>query len=283
MNGNGVSYGDLNIEQGMSQLNISDQQHRQGQQPVEKTEAQPEDLFAKFRIFVGGISWKATEHDLAQLFQQFGTVVESKIIYDKVTRKSKGYGFVTFDNEQSADNAIQAKQANPMAIALFGKAMDVGPAVRRNSPVEDPNAPKQPPPAPPPQRSGQAAARAARAAAQAARYQNFHGGYGRPRGGYQAMNGYAEGPAYGRMMGGYGQPPVAYAARPDQIGGYGSNIQGRYWGKPATRQPAYQAAPYGYAAPIPDEIAQGYHAAAVAATIPQPYVTNAYYANEGGI
>jgi len=43
------------------------------------------------KVFVGGVSWQATEADLTQFFSQYGTVMDAKIIRDSLTRKSKGY------------------------------------------------------------------------------------------------------------------------------------------------------------------------------------------------
>jgi len=78
-------------------------------------------------VFVGGISWKATEEGLANFFSTYGKVIECKIIMDKNTGKSKGYGFVTFaDPEQAA----QVKQSTKLS--YMGKMMNVGDAVRKN-------------------------------------------------------------------------------------------------------------------------------------------------------
>ena len=41
------------------------------------------------KVFVGGVSWQATEADLSHFFAQYGTVVDAKIIRDSLTRKSK--------------------------------------------------------------------------------------------------------------------------------------------------------------------------------------------------
>eukprot|EP01118_Nematostelium_gracile_P019695 TRINITY_DN9229_c0_g1_i2.p1 TRINITY_DN9229_c0_g1~~TRINITY_DN9229_c0_g1_i2.p1 ORF type:complete len:211 (+),score=43.88 TRINITY_DN9229_c0_g1_i2:127-759(+) len=79
------------------------------------------------RVFVGGISWKADESSLANFFSAYGKVVECKIIMDKVTGKSKGYGFVTFEDPQSATIVKQTSNLH-----FLGKMMNVGDAVRKN-------------------------------------------------------------------------------------------------------------------------------------------------------
>jgi len=82
------------------------------------------------RVFVGGISWKADEQSLANFFSAYGIVIECKIIMDKVTGKSKGYGFVTF---QDADSAANVKQSTNLY--FLGKMMNVGDAVRKHDGV----------------------------------------------------------------------------------------------------------------------------------------------------
>eukprot|EP01113_Clastostelium_recurvatum_P035388 TRINITY_DN4927_c0_g1_i3.p1 TRINITY_DN4927_c0_g1~~TRINITY_DN4927_c0_g1_i3.p1 ORF type:complete len:205 (+),score=58.36 TRINITY_DN4927_c0_g1_i3:168-782(+) len=81
----------------------------------------------KARVFVGGISWKADEAGLSQFFaSQYGPVVECKIIMDRDTGKSKGYGFVTFQDEEAAEKVKEAH-----TIFYMGKNMNVGDAVRK--------------------------------------------------------------------------------------------------------------------------------------------------------
>jgi len=79
------------------------------------------------RIFVGGISWKGDEESLGNYFSSFGKVLECRIIMDKNTKKSKGYGFVTFEDPESAE---KVKQAN--SLYFLGKMMNVGDAVRKD-------------------------------------------------------------------------------------------------------------------------------------------------------
>lgn len=59
------------------------------------------------KLFVGGISWDTTEEGLKEYFQQVGPVSEAKIITDRVTGRSKGFGFVTMENDEDAAKAIE--------------------------------------------------------------------------------------------------------------------------------------------------------------------------------
>lgn len=58
-------------------------------------------------IYVGNISYKSTEDDLGNLFAEFGDVTSVKIIQDKYTGRSKGFGFVEMSDE-TGKAAIEA-------------------------------------------------------------------------------------------------------------------------------------------------------------------------------
>lgn len=59
-------------------------------------------------IFVGSISFKMTEKQLVELFEQFGKVESAKIIIDKHTRQNKGFAFVTMPVYEEALKAINS-------------------------------------------------------------------------------------------------------------------------------------------------------------------------------
>lgn len=59
-------------------------------------------------IFVSNISFKVREQALSELFSQYGEVTSVRIIKDKETRRSKGYGFVEMPNDNEANAAINA-------------------------------------------------------------------------------------------------------------------------------------------------------------------------------
>jgi RNA recognition motif-containing protein len=60
------------------------------------------------KLFVGNIEWGATEDQLMELFGQYGEVEEAIIIKDRMSGRSKGFGFVTFANDEDADKAMEA-------------------------------------------------------------------------------------------------------------------------------------------------------------------------------
>ncbi len=73
------------------------------------------------RLFVGNLSWGVTDADLADLAAPHGEVVDAKVITDRDTGRSRGFGFVTVDTD------------NPQALiaALDGQELD-GRAIRVN-------------------------------------------------------------------------------------------------------------------------------------------------------
>ena len=59
-------------------------------------------------IYVGNLSWQMTDEDLSNLFTQHGVVGSAKIVKDKVSGRSKGFGFVEMENDAEAQAAITA-------------------------------------------------------------------------------------------------------------------------------------------------------------------------------
>ncbi|KAL3327055.1 hypothetical protein AABB24_037641 [Solanum stoloniferum] len=60
------------------------------------------------KLFVGGISWNTNDNSLQEAFSKYGEVVEARIIYDRESGRSRGFGFVTFNSSEDASAAIQA-------------------------------------------------------------------------------------------------------------------------------------------------------------------------------
>jgi RNA recognition motif-containing protein len=57
-------------------------------------------------IYVGNLSWNLKDQDLANLFTPFGEVTSAKIVMDKFTQRSKGFGFVEMKEDSQAQAAI---------------------------------------------------------------------------------------------------------------------------------------------------------------------------------
>lgn len=58
-------------------------------------------------IYVGNLDYKVTEDDLENAFSKFGEVSSANVITDKYSGRSKGFGFVTMENDDDARQAIE--------------------------------------------------------------------------------------------------------------------------------------------------------------------------------
>jgi len=58
------------------------------------------------KLFVGGLSWDTTDDGLRQAFASYGEITEAKVITDRDTGRSRGFGFVTFAQDDDAKTAI---------------------------------------------------------------------------------------------------------------------------------------------------------------------------------
>ena len=83
-------------------------------------------------IYVGNLAWGVTNEDLLELFGQHGKVVSAQVISDRETGRSRGFGFVEMENDQEAENAIQALNGamhnnRPLTVNVAKPREDRGP------------------------------------------------------------------------------------------------------------------------------------------------------------
>ncbi|KAL2896392.1 putative RNA-binding protein ARP1 [Bienertia sinuspersici] len=64
------------------------------------------------KVFVGGLAWETPKEAMYEHFEKYGHILEAVIISDKITGRSKGYGFVTFKEAEAAKKACE--DATPM-------------------------------------------------------------------------------------------------------------------------------------------------------------------------
>ncbi|MDR1583657.1 MAG: RNA-binding protein [Prevotellaceae bacterium] len=84
-------------------------------------------------IFVSNLSFELKSEDLQEAFEAYGDVVSAKIITDKFTGRSRGFGFVEMSNDNSADEAISALNGTD----LSGKTISVAEARPREEHSRD--------------------------------------------------------------------------------------------------------------------------------------------------
>ena len=80
------------------------------------------------KLFVGGLSWDTTDDGLRQAFASFGEITEAKVITDRDTGRSRGFGFVTFTQEEDAKKAISQMDGT----SLDGKNIKVNEAQEKS-------------------------------------------------------------------------------------------------------------------------------------------------------
>ncbi|CAL8268637.1 unnamed protein product [Arctogadus glacialis] len=79
------------------------------------------------KLFVGGISFDTTEQSLEDVFSKYGPISEVVIIKHRETQRSRGFGFITFENPEDAKDAM---------IAMNGKSLDGGDVVAEEEDVD---------------------------------------------------------------------------------------------------------------------------------------------------
>lgn len=72
------------------------------------------------KLFVGNLAWATTSDDLRSFFAQFGTVVDAVVLTDRMTGRSRGFGFVEMETEEQAQKALEANGKD-----LNGRNMNV--------------------------------------------------------------------------------------------------------------------------------------------------------------
>ncbi|CAM8903621.1 unnamed protein product [Rhodiola kirilowii] len=77
--------------------------------------------FKTKKIFVGGLPVSVTEEDFKDFFSKYGKVVEHEIIIDHATKRSRGFGFIVFDNEQIVDRVL----SNGNMIDMAGSKVEI--------------------------------------------------------------------------------------------------------------------------------------------------------------
>ncbi|KAM4809422.1 DAZ-associated protein 1 isoform 1-T1 [Rhinophrynus dorsalis] len=178
------------------------------------------------KIFVGGIPHNCGEAELREYFKRFGVVTEVVMIYDAEKQRPRGFGFITFEDEQSVDQAV-----NMHFHDIMGKKVEVKRAEPRDSKIQTPG----------PQGSNQWGGRA---------MQNTANGWtGQPpatwQQGYSPQSMWMPGQAIVFSTGGYGSPAGRGAppAPPPFTPFLVSTAPGAF--------PSQQGFPPGYATPPP--------------------------------
>ncbi len=66
------------------------------------------------KLFVGSLPWAVNDETLKSAFESFGSVLSAKVVTDRQTGRSRGFGFVEMENESEASEAIKALNGSEM-------------------------------------------------------------------------------------------------------------------------------------------------------------------------
>ncbi|XP_018463558.2 RNA-binding protein CP33, chloroplastic-like [Raphanus sativus] len=84
-----------------------EENEEEGEEDVDGTQTTTQASVEEGRLYVGNLPYTITSSELSQLFGEAGNVVDVQIVYDKVTDRSRGFGFVTMGTIEEAKEAIQ--------------------------------------------------------------------------------------------------------------------------------------------------------------------------------
>ncbi|XP_074564139.1 28 kDa ribonucleoprotein, chloroplastic-like [Curcuma longa] len=92
-----------------------------------RVERTPRVYEPSFRIYVGNLPWEVDDDRLEQVFSEHGKVVEARVVYDRDSGRSRGFGFVKMESQEEMDDAIAALDGQN----LDGRALRVNVAEER--------------------------------------------------------------------------------------------------------------------------------------------------------
>ncbi|KAJ4827573.1 hypothetical protein Tsubulata_004794 [Turnera subulata] len=191
-----VTYADPSVvDQVIQERHIINGKQVEIKRTIPKGAAGSKDFRTK-KIFVGGIPGGVTEDEFKEFFLQFGEIREHQIMRDHTTNRSRGFGFITFDDEQAVDDLL----ARGNKLELAGNQVEIKKAEPKkpNPPLMSSKRHNEP-------------------------RQSFGGGFGDTYGGF-GSSGFGGGGGSGYRSGG------AYGSRGAGYGGYGGGEFGGYGG-----------------------------------------------------
>jgi RNA recognition motif-containing protein len=80
------------------------------------------------KLYVGNLSWNTTNEGLRQAFERFGAITDATVITDRETGRSRGFGFVTFEQDAAASEAMNKMNG----VALDGRNIRVNEAQEKS-------------------------------------------------------------------------------------------------------------------------------------------------------
>lgn len=81
------------------------------------------------KLFIGGLSWDTSDQSLLDAFSRFGEIIEAKVVTDRETGRSRGFGFVTLTSPADMQAAMKEMDGS----TLDGRTIRVNEAQARNA------------------------------------------------------------------------------------------------------------------------------------------------------
>lgn len=85
----------------------------------ERVERTPQNTGPSYRVYVGNLPWDVDDVRLEQLFSEHGKVVNARVVYDRESGRSRGFGFVTMSSESEVNDAIENLDGQVPLTKLF--------------------------------------------------------------------------------------------------------------------------------------------------------------------
>lgn len=77
------------------------------------------------KVFVGGLNFHTTEQSIRDYFSKYGTIADVEILFDKYTNRNRGFGFVTYNDDPSAEELINDFKREPTNFVLDGRQLSL--------------------------------------------------------------------------------------------------------------------------------------------------------------
>ncbi len=77
------------------------------------------------KLFVSNLAWEVNDEKLAEIFGSFGKVINASVILDKMTGKSRGFGFVEFEKPEEAKEAMDKMNG----VLVMGRSLRIAEAL----------------------------------------------------------------------------------------------------------------------------------------------------------
>lgn len=87
-------------------MNKASPKGARAERPPRAFDRPPRDFGPSFKLYVGNLPWDVDNERLEQVFSEHGKVVDARVVYDRESGRSRGFGFVTMSTEAEMNEAV---------------------------------------------------------------------------------------------------------------------------------------------------------------------------------